>query len=301
MDICADIILSGSVVPRLGQVEQMIDDYAVMMGGSAAIFACQCARMGLKTAGVGVVGDDAFGGTIMDTMRACGVETRHIITEPETKTGATFIICKDDDRGMLTYAGTIDAAKPEHFTDILMGQARHLHIASYYLMPQLRPAYPDIVRRARARDMTVSIDTNWDPDETWAGIRELLPLCDLFMPNENELRAITGEDNLDKALTLARQWVPHVALKLGEDGARYAGVLGDVTVPSFPAPRVVDAVGAGDSFDGAYLWGFLQGKSPRECLLLGCAAGSMNVRGAGGTSSQGNLQELLALSGVGAA
>ena len=50
-DTCVDLIVSGDVVPRFGQAEQLVDDYVVEMGGSCAIFACQAARLGLRVGG----------------------------------------------------------------------------------------------------------------------------------------------------------------------------------------------------------------------------------------------------------
>ena len=48
-DMCVDLIMSGGdIVPRFGQVEQLVEDYTLEMGGSTCIFACQAARLGLK-------------------------------------------------------------------------------------------------------------------------------------------------------------------------------------------------------------------------------------------------------------
>ena len=54
-----------------------------------------------------------------------------------------------------------------------------------------------------------------------------------------------------------------------------------------------DAVGAGDSFDGGFIYGFLKGKSAEECTKIGCICGSLNTRSFGGSRGQPWLDEML--------
>ena len=68
--------------------------------------------------------------------------------------------------------------------------ARHLHVASYFLQPSLAAELPGLLADARAAGVTVSLDTNWDPAERWAGVLDLLPLVDVLLPNLSELRAL---------------------------------------------------------------------------------------------------------------
>ena len=60
-ELNADLILRGDVTPAFGQVEKIIDDAALTIGSSSAIFACGAARLGLRVAFIGKVGDDEFG------------------------------------------------------------------------------------------------------------------------------------------------------------------------------------------------------------------------------------------------
>ena len=70
-DLCADVILSGDgVVPEFGQKEKLIDDYDIEMGGSCSIFACQAAKLGLRTVMIGKIGCDPFGEVIYETMKS---------------------------------------------------------------------------------------------------------------------------------------------------------------------------------------------------------------------------------------
>lgn len=285
-DLCVDFILSGQdVVPEFGQKEKMIDSYSMLMGGSTAIFACQCAKLGLKPAVVGKVGGDMFGRLIIDELAVCGADTRFITVDPAISTGLTCILQGEGDRAMLTVNGGIAEARFEDAPEDLRQSARHVHIASYYLMGQLKAGYPAFLREMRSLGATVSVDTNWDPEERWDGILELAPLVDVFLPNENEVKAITGERDAMEGLKQLSQRFPVAVMKMGDKGA--AAIAGGrlYTAEAMKVP-FVDAVGAGDSFDGGFISGWLAGKPIGDCLAMGCYCGSMNVTKRGGTAGQ---------------
>ena len=81
-DANPDIVLRGDVVPRFGQAEQLLESADLTLGGSAAIVACGLARLGVRTALVSIVGDDAYGAFVIETLAARGVVTRWLRTHP---------------------------------------------------------------------------------------------------------------------------------------------------------------------------------------------------------------------------
>jgi sugar/nucleoside kinase (ribokinase family) len=300
LDTCVDLILlTGNQEPEFGQKEKLIDDYFIEIGGSTAIFACQAAKLGLRTAGLGVVGEDFLGSMIVDKLRDAGVVTDGYVTRDGTlKTGfGTAIAKRGGDRAILTYTGTIDALRPEDLSSPAMRGTRHIHVGSYFLMKGIRAAWHSVLSDTKARHVTVSLDTNWDPDELWdGGVRDLLPFIDVFLPNVNEIKAITGKARLEPAVESLANIVPTIAVKMGEQGAdAWSGgarvhcdaILGDV----------VDTIGAGDSFDAGFLFGYLRGFSTAQCLRMACACGSLTTRKAGGIAGQPRLSELESLLG----
>jgi len=293
-DLCVDMILTGNdVMPEFGQKEKLIGDYSLEMGGSCSIFACQAAKLGLKTVIVGKVGCDVFGEMIYKNLQSAGVVTRYILQDPVWKTGVTVILNTGKDRAMLTYSGTIDAVERSDIPDHLFKSIRHLHIGSYFLMRKIQPHYCEMAREVKKYGGTVSLDPNWDPDEEWeSGIWDLLPYVDIFLPNENEIKAITGEDDLKKAVAKLRGMIPVIAIKKGKDGAE-VHVGEQIYYAKALSIEVVDAVGAGDSFDAGFLYGYLTGASIQDCVEFGCICGSLSTRATGGTKGQPNLEELL--------
>jgi len=295
LDCCVDLVLSGGdVIPRFGQQEQFVDDYLIEMGGSGCIFTAQTAKLGLCTAGIGVVGDDAFGRTVvLSTLSACGVDTSFVRCDGRWKTGLGVLLCVEGDRAILTYNGTIDAITADDVTDVILSQTRHLHISSYYLLHKLRPHWPKIAKRAKGFGATISLDTNWDPENRWGEeLFELLPYVDVFLPNEQELMRIAGKDDIEEAAAFVVEKVPLLVIKLGAQGAM-AMTRGQNWKRDAYNVKVADTVGAGDSFDGGFLWGWLQGMSMEQCLTAGCFCGTSNVTAHGGTRGQANKDTLI--------
>jgi sugar/nucleoside kinase (ribokinase family) len=293
-DMCVDLILSGGdVVPRFGQVEKLVADYTLEMGGSCCIFACQAAKLGLRTAILGRVGDDAFGRLILERLAGCGVDTGHVIIDPALKTGLGVALCRQDDRAILTYLGTISAIRSDDVTAEFLASARHLHYGSYFLHTGLRPHTPAILRQARRLGLTVSFDTNWDPAERWnSTLQEALSLVDLAFPNEQEALYISRASSVERAAAIfIGRGVSVVALKRGARGASAFTGHSTYHCPVQPAAGG-DSIGAGDSFDAGFVAGWLNGLDIQECLALACACGAAVAGGVGGLQGQPGREQM---------
>jgi sugar/nucleoside kinase (ribokinase family) len=296
-DCNPDLIVSGDVVPAFGQVEQIVDDARLTIGGSGAIVAAGAARLGLRTALIGVVGDDALGRFQREALAERGVEMGGVVVDSELPTGVSVVLSAGDDRAILTSLGTIDALCGARVQRDLLLSARHVHAGSYFLQARLRPDLPGLFAAAHATGMSTSLDTNWDPSAGWDdGLRSLLPAVDCFFPNAAEARFISGEDSvLAAATTLARE-VGVVAVTLGESGALAVAGEAVVEVPA-PAVDVIDTTGAGDSFAAGFLAGHLRGWSLARTLALACACGSLSTAAGGGVDAQPTLEAALGAGG----
>lgn len=290
-ELNVDVIVRGAAMPRFGQAEQVVEDISLCAGSSAAIAAASAARMGLRVLFASRVGDDLFGRYMVSALQEAGVDTTGVRIDPALKTGATIVLSRGQDRAMLTYPGSIAAVGPADVNPAWYGVARHLHVASPFLLTGLRPALPDIMRRARAAGMSVSLDTNWDPDDRW-DVDEMLDAADVFLPNANEVRAITGRDDLEGAIAALAERIPLIVVKCGADGALAARGPERVKVPGYRVP-VIDTTGAGDTFDGGFLAAWLRGEPLRRCLELGCACAAGTITAAGGLNGQSTWDEAL--------
>jgi len=288
-----DLILSGDVEPAFNQVEKLADSAVLTIGSSSAIFACGAARLGLKVAFIGLCGDDVFGRFMLAEMQNRGVDVSRVIVRPDGQTGLSVILNRGTDRAILTYAGLIAALRASDILDALLNTARHLHVASYFLQTGLQPDLPALFRRARGFGLSTSLDTNYDPSELWNGFDEVMSVTDLFLPNEKEALSLSKESDISAALNSLGRKVETLGIKLGSEGA--LGVRnGEYARVASISVDVVDTVGAGDSFDAGFLYGYLNGWSLEKSLRLGCVCGGLSTRRAGGTDGQPTLDEALA-------
>lgn len=292
-EINPDIILRGTdVVPVFGQVEKMVDAADLTIGSSSVITACGAARLGLKVAFIGVVGDDVYGRFMLTAMQKRGIDTSHCLINPTLQTGFTVILAKPDgDRAMLTYAGTIAALQPQQINRDLLAQTRHLHVGSYFLLDGLRDGLPDLFAAAHAHNVTTSLDTNWDPQEKWQ-TENILPHCDVLLPNAAEAQCLARRDTLEASLTALAEIVPTLAVKLGAEGGLVRQGDGMVKKRPFPV-KIIDTVGAGDSFNAGFLYGFIKQWPLTKSLQLALACGSLSTLAAGGTTAQPTLDEAI--------
>jgi len=292
-EINPDLILRGDdLAPAFGQAEKLVEEADLEIGSSAAIMACGAARLGLRTAFVGVVGDDPFGRFMLGAMARRGVDVGACRVDPALRTGVSVILSRPSDRAILTFPGAIPALRASDVPDALLEASAHLHLGSYFLLDALRPDAPALFERARARGLSTSLDTNYDPAGRWdGGLERLLPFVDVLLPNETEALKLSGRDDLPAALDALAGRVGTVALKRGPNGGearrgREAARLGALAVD------VADTTGAGDSFDAGFLYGWTRGWPLDACLTLGTACGSLSTRAAGGTAAQPTLQDV---------
>jgi len=291
-EINPDLILTGDVIPAFDQTEKLVDSATLTIGSSSAIFACGAARLGLKVAFIGLCGDDTFGRFMLDEMQKREVDVSNVIVPEAGQTGLSVILNQGADRAILTHPGLISALAASDISDALLQSARHVHVASYFLQTKLQPDLPGLFRRARSFGLTTSLDTNYDPSEKWIGFDELLAVTNVFLPNEKEARSLTGESSIDLAADKLRSRVETIGIKLGAEGALGVRDREKVRVASIPA-KVIDTVGAGDSFDAGFLYGYLNEWSLEQSLRLACVCGALSTQYSGGTNGQPTLDEAM--------
>jgi sugar/nucleoside kinase (ribokinase family) len=300
-EINPDIVVSDpDPVPVFDEVERLVESVHMTVGSSSAIFACGAARLELGVAYFGVVGDDAFGRFMLDALGARGIDTTACLVDPAQRTGSTIILTSGRDRAILTEMGAIGAMDVAAIPRPLLDRARHIHSGCFYLQNTSRNRLPAFFAAARARGITTSFDTNWDPAGTWdGGVSEMLRACDVFFPNAVEARRIAGVDDVDDAArALARTGAaarsdggPIVAVKLGEAGALACRADGPIVrVPALPVAPL-DTTGAGDSFNAGFLRAWLDGADIRDCLRWGAACGAISTLRLGGIDGQPTLAE----------
>ena len=286
-ELNVDIILNSiESEPEIGK-EKFAKEMTVTLGSSTAIFAANAAALGSRVCFVGMVGKDSFGDLVCSSLEAKGVDTSYII-KGATPTGATICMNYGEDRANLTYQGAMDVMGFDDIDKSVFDNARHIHLSSLFMQSCLLRDIDKVLDLAAAKGVTVSLDTQWDPMETWKlDYAKVLPKITVFMPNEKELQALTGASDLESAIAAV---LPHLGnamlVKCGSKGSLLVRKDGSRKVlPAFLNKDVVDAIGAGDSFNSGFISAFVKGLSLEDCQETGNLTGAVNTTAAGGTGA----------------
>jgi sugar/nucleoside kinase (ribokinase family) len=280
-----DLILYGLPAEMQTERELLASDFRATLGSSSAIVAHNTATIGARVAFTTLVGIDDFGRIAIDRLRAAGVDTSHTIRHDTVATGVTILLPHGDQRHILTYPGTIAELTIADLDFDFLVQARHFHLSSLYLQRGLHAGLPDLLRRLKQAGLTISLDTNDDPENRWgAPLAEVLPFVDVFMPNEDEICRMAKCDNLDDAIQSLAVKIPTIVVKRGRCGARVYEQ--DRAVDVAPVSVVpVDTIGAGDSFDAGFLRAYLLSKDMITCARAGNITGALSTQASGGTEA----------------
>ncbi|MGB8012627.1 MAG: carbohydrate kinase family protein [Terriglobales bacterium] len=293
-EINLDLILYGLPEQMPTERELLASGFTVTLGSSSAIMAHNLAALGTRVGFVTKIGDDSFGTLAMERLRERGVDLARVAHG--AKSGVTLILPHGIKRHILTYPGTISELRIEDIDFDYLVSARHLHMSSLFLQRELLPHVPELFRRMKSAGLTTSLDTNDDPDDRWDGVlKAVLPYVDILLPNQREALKISGADNVETALSRLAEIVETVVVKMGESGAVAIQRGRRFSAPVVPV-TVVDAVGAGDSFDAGFLHQFLRGADLPTCLAYGNLCGAFSATDCGGTEAFRNaarMQEFL--------
>lgn len=301
-DANLDIQLSpGPAQLAYGQRELLMDSGSLTPGGSAAITACAASRLGMKTALIGVVGEDQAGHLLLAELAARGVDVSGFRRNKSIATGMTLNLTRGNDRAMLTFAGAMSTTTAAMVSSQRLEQCGHLHVSSIFLQPHLAPGLGKLLNEARSLGVTTSMDTGWDPANRWqCDFTHVLPLVDVLLPNEEEAIAIAralrrSESQLDigASLEVLLEQGTMPIVKRGPDGS-IAILDGQPFHVAARTSNVVDTVGAGDNFDAGFIAGWIRGLGLEKSLALATAAGGLSTEGPGGLARQPTLEEAMA-------
>ncbi|RFA09548.1 hypothetical protein B7R54_10205 [Subtercola boreus] len=235
-------------------------------GGSAANTAAWLGSLGTLVDFVGRtnVSDTVRHGNLL---RDAGV-TPHLAGERVLPTGTIVVIVGvDDTRTMLTEKGANVDTSPADVTDALLAAATHLHFTGYTLFSgQPVEGFTDLIRRAKAHGVTVSVDpgsSGFIVDHGVEGFLAATSGADILFPNLDEGRELTGQTDAPAIVDALSEHFPVVALTLGREGALIGGGGLRIPIPCVPAePR--DTTGAGDAFDAGFLAGLFAGRTAAD-------------------------------------
>jgi ribokinase len=289
------IIVFGSInmdlvtkTPRLPIAGETLQGYEFFTapGGKGANQAVAAARLGIPTYLVGRLGDDEFGRQLQRSLQEGGVNTDGVLVDQAASSGVAVITVDDvGENNIIIIAGVngrVNQQDVERLRDLLPGAAA--------LLLQLEIPLPVVIAAAQAARQA-GVRVILDPAPAKGDIPpELYPLVDMLTPNEIEASQLVGfpvdgQQAAAKASAELRQLgVGTAIVKLGDRGVFCAADEETFFVPAFPV-QAVDTVAAGDAFNGGLAAALAQGRSLREAVVWGAAAGAISATKAGAQPS----------------
>lgn len=243
-------------------------------GGAVANVACAAARLGLKTAFLGKVGNDSQGRFLAETLKREGVDTGGLLLTEEAFTTLAFVSLSTSGEREFSFArkpGADLRIRAEELNEQMLGSCRVLHVGSLSMTAEpAREATLHAIRTAKKSGARISYDANYraplwgSEEEARIQMRSLLPYADYVKLSEEETRLLTGSADPESALELLLEQGASVAvITLGKRGAILGAGHERAEVPTFSEEPVVDTTGAGDAFWGALLYCLLSESTPQ--------------------------------------
>lgn len=281
------------------------------LGGATANVSTILARLGVKVAAIGGIGDDKLGDTLKAQLAADDVDVTHVARIKNARTGITFVT--RDATGEPTFVpyrqGTADLAFDESHVTAAMAKVRFAVVCSTSMLPSLRPATTKFLNALDKAKGALIVDLNvrqhlWDDvDGMREATAELASRAVVVKGSEKDLGALAGKRGMTWLEDHAKgaTWV----LTRGENGAACVGPHGQVTFPT-KRVRCIDATGAGDAFLAGLVAvivrsgakpGSAEWKDPKlwsRALEVGHQLGAKAISAVGAVAGLGSLDDLRA-------
>jgi sugar/nucleoside kinase (ribokinase family) len=264
-----------------GQGGELVEEIRVTAAGSAGGTALVLAKLGAKVRSAGAIGTDAAGDMLLALLERDGVDTGLLVRRDDVQTSASVLpIRPSGERPAFHVVGANGTFTPDDLPDDEIEAATHLHLGGPEFMGG--EAAAPLLARAREHGVVTSADV-LAPGEPglldWIG--PALGELDYFLPNDDQVLALTGADDLEAGCrALLDRGVGCVAATCGADGALLVDEDGARQIAAFEI-EAVDTTGCGDAFSAGFLRGLSLGRDRPDAARLGCAAAAMVAQGLG--------------------
>ncbi len=278
--VTMDLVTRTKQIPRVGQT-LIGTSFETTPGGKGANQAVAAARLGYPVKMVGMVGDDAFGQTLIDNLTAAGVDTSAMERASGSSGLAPMFVAESGENSIVVVPGAngkVDCAAVDR-------QAMLIRSAGMVLCQLELPM--DTVSHVLALCAKAGVPVMLDPAPAAALPEAIWSQVAWFTPNETEAALYVGEGLKaeEAAAQLLAKGLKGLVLKRGGDGAYVAVAGGEAAwVKPFPV-QAIDTVGAGDCFNGAFATALLEGKDPWAAARFANAAAAVSVTRKGAQAS----------------
>ena len=292
----AEVWIMGEMIVEIMRIEEdmPLDQPGLFKGpypsGAPAIFIDTVARLGHSAGILGGVGKDDFGKCLLERLKSDGVDCSQVIESTTCATGVAFVTYfSDGSRKFIFHMGNTPAADSKMPEASVMEGIKYFHIMGCSLAAK-QEFGEEIIKTmhlAKSLGAKISFDPNIRKELLTGGdslsmVKEVVENTSVFLPGVEELLMITGKETVEDAVKVCfeNESLEILALKRGSKGCTVYTKDEVIEMGAYPI-EAIDATGAGDSFDGAFISGLLDGKPVRDILKMASAAGALNTEAFG--------------------
>jgi ribokinase len=284
-----DLTAYAQILPEPGQTLAG-QHFATGFGGKGANQAVMAAHCGAEVHFIGKLGEDVFGGSILDNFVKVGINTDYV-ERSKTPTGVAHIwVDGKGENRIIIIPGANHEIEIEKAVDAI-NSIKNLSIVVAQCEIKQEVTL-NAFRAAKARGCTTILN----PAPYQEISPELLELCDWIIPNETEFRELSGQLPTSDEILKSFRPRKNSIVTLGSQGAVYISADGQLTKVSAPKVTAVDTTGAGDAFVGAFAYSLASGSDPVSAMTLGIKVASFSVTRKGAQSSYPDQAEIATLS-----
>lgn len=272
-----DLVVRCPVLPRPGETLSGVS-FAEIPGGKGANQAVAAARLGAKVSMIGRVGDDAFGGTLRQSLASNGVDIQSLTTTPGISSGLAVIAVEDSGQNSII---VVPGANGKLTLDDVQAAADILRSADVVLL-QFEVPMPVIVETIRIVRSSGNARIIVDPAPASSGeLPEEIYQADWVCPNETEAEALCGRPvRSSEEAKAAVQWLRNAGVRnpvitLGSHGIAWSDGNATSRIMSPFVVSAVDSTAAGDAFAGALGVALGEGMADCDALRFASAAGAL--------------------------
>jgi sugar/nucleoside kinase (ribokinase family) len=267
-----------------GQGRALLDEIRITAAGTAAGTSVDLAKLGADVIAMGAVGDDLLADFLTSVLASHGIDTHLLARKQGAATSATILpIRANGERPALHTPGATSSLTEADIDLAAIGAADVLHVGGPDVLGRFSGApLLRVLEFARSRGVTTTMDVLSSRDASaWERLRPLFAHVQYFMPNDEQLAALTGiADLTEAARTVIGLGAEAVLVSRGEQGAVLVTADQRIDLPAFPA-QVVDTTGCGDACSAGFITGLLRGWPAEDAAWLAMAAASLVVTGLG--------------------
>lgn len=273
-----------------GKIDALSESY--FPGGVTANFLVAISRLGGSCGFIGAVGEDYYGDYLINDFKNENIDTSGTLRIQDKITPINFIMVIKGEKSIIQSPHMqTTKIEAENLEESYISRAKVLHTTIIH-----QDITEKAIEIAKNFNVKVSIDLEAQiAQRGWQVLKNILLSTDILIPNKNGAKIITNTNSPQKAAEiLVKKGIPIVIITLGEEGVLITTKKSKIKIPAYQVDNVIDTTGAGDTFNGAFSYGYwINGWDIEKACRYANAAAALKIQKLGARTGMPSQSELL--------